>query len=77
MDSCNMLVCIPGAQIEEEAPLPPPPPPPPPKALGCSAESLINLENDQKRLSVDIMKMSFIGGNMLDFMARVSCSTTR
>ncbi|KAH0680689.1 hypothetical protein KY290_022872 [Solanum tuberosum] len=81
MDSCNMLVCIPSAQIEEEAP-----PPPPPKALDCLAKSLISLENDQRRLSADIMKMeaqaeeitaSFTGGIMLHFLARVSCLATR
>ncbi|KAH0680691.1 hypothetical protein KY290_022874 [Solanum tuberosum] len=86
MDSCNMLVCNPGAQIEEEVPPPTPPPPPPPKALGCSAESLISLENDQRRLFADIMKMeaqaeeiiaSVIGGIMLHFLARVTCSATR
>ncbi|KAH0680690.1 hypothetical protein KY290_022873 [Solanum tuberosum] len=83
MDSCNMLVCIPSAQIEGENPHFPPPPPP--KALGCSAESLISLENDQRRLFADIMKMeaqvkeitaSFIGGITLHFLARVSCSAT-
>ncbi|KAH0680692.1 hypothetical protein KY290_022875 [Solanum tuberosum] len=79
MDSYNMLLCISCDQIEEEAPPPPPPPPPPPKALGCSAELLISLENDQRRLSADIIKMeaqaeeitaSFIGGIILHFLDR-------